>query len=436
MALILALNPGSRHSPTLSRLARELRGCELMGAESCPVAIKAIKKRVPDVLLLPAVSTPGEAELMTHLRTIPGGVLTLKLPPVESADPADLARQIRELLTGVRASAPQPTARLQAPPVPARMQVPSAQARAPIPAVPTIVPPPAHVGASPQMLAAAAATVEWIRARQAQWSQPSVDWAEPPVAEHEPAPLNEPEEPEDTYKPYEPIELPEGEPDPFALDDVPPEEDSKSNVASLVPRIAAMAAVAALLGGATMYWPQIRRMFGGSPPGAHVSTEAPPQAAVPETIASQPPAPPTPLPPAAADIATGTIALVLPFEVTVTENDKPVTLDEQRHALLPPGKHRLRFRNAERGYDAIRTVEVRQGETTTLTLNPETTLGVTSNEPAEVMVDGVRVGDTPYEGKVGLGAHTVTVKTSVAERQLNIDATSKPVRLEVDFSQP
>ena len=51
MALILAVNPGNRHSPTLARLARELRGCELMGAESCPVAIKAIKKRVPDVLV-------------------------------------------------------------------------------------------------------------------------------------------------------------------------------------------------------------------------------------------------------------------------------------------------------------------------------------------------------------------------------------------------
>ena len=76
MALILAVNPGNRHSPTLARLARELRGCELMGAESCPVAIKAIKKRVPDVLLLPAVPAKGEADLMAHLKSIPGGVLT------------------------------------------------------------------------------------------------------------------------------------------------------------------------------------------------------------------------------------------------------------------------------------------------------------------------------------------------------------------------
>ena len=101
MALILALNPGNSHSPTLSRLARELQGCELIGAESCVVAINAIKKRVPDVVLLPARQARGEADLIAHLKSIPGGVLTLKLPPVESADPVDLARQIREMLTGV-----------------------------------------------------------------------------------------------------------------------------------------------------------------------------------------------------------------------------------------------------------------------------------------------------------------------------------------------
>ena len=83
VALILAVNPGNQHSPTLARLARELPGCELIGAESCDVAIKAIKKRVPDVLLLPAAAARGEANLIAHLKSVPGGVLTLKLPSVE-----------------------------------------------------------------------------------------------------------------------------------------------------------------------------------------------------------------------------------------------------------------------------------------------------------------------------------------------------------------
>lgn len=422
MALILALNPGNRHSPTLSRLARELRGCELMGAESCPVAITAIKKRVPDVLLLPAASAPGEAELMTHLKTIPGGVLTLKLPPVESADPVDLARQIREMLTGVPGSAPAAATKVQAQPAPTKVQAPppavKVQARTAVAAPP---------GASPELLAAAAATVGWVRARQEQWSEP---WVEAP---HEPLELKDPEEPEDTY--YEPIELPEGEPDPFAWE-AAPEEETRSNVASLLPRVAAVTAVVGVLGAAIFFWPQMRRVFGGSEAPAQISTEPPPAAAVPEPVTSQPASPPPAEPAGATDPATGTVAVVLPFEITITENDTPVTLDDQRRAVLPPGRHRLRFQNAERGYDAVRTVQVRPNETTTLTLTPETTLAVTSNEPAEVLVDGVRVGETPYEGKVGLGPHTVTVKTSAAERQLSVDATSKPVRLEVDFSKP
>ena len=422
MALILALNPGNRHSPTLSRLARELRGCELMGAESCPVAIKAIKKRVPDVLLLPATTTPGEAELMTHLKTIPGGVLTLKLPPVESADPIDLARQIRELLTGVPASAPPAAIKIKTPAAPAKAQAPQPAAQVQPPPAPEVVAAPP--GASPQLLAAAAATVGWIHARQRQWSEP---WVEAP---HEPLHPKESEEPEVTY--YEPIELPEGEPDPFALE-AAPEEDSRSNAASLLPRAAAIVAVVVVLGGAIAFWP---RMFGGSEAPAQKSSEPPPAAAVPEPLASQPAAPPPAEPAAAIDTATGTVAVVLPFEATITESDKPVTLDDQRRAVLPPGKHRLRFQNAERGYDATRTVQVRPNETTTLTLTPETTIAVTSNEPAEVLVDGVRVGETPYEGKVGLGPHTVTVKTTGAERQVSVDATSKPVQLEVDFSKP
>ena len=101
MALILALNPANSHSPTLARLARELHGCELIGAESCVVAIKAIKQRTPDVVLLPAKAARGQADLIAHLKSVPGGVPTLTLPPVESADPVDLARQIREILTGV-----------------------------------------------------------------------------------------------------------------------------------------------------------------------------------------------------------------------------------------------------------------------------------------------------------------------------------------------
>ena len=420
MALILAVNPGNRHSPTLSRLARELRGCELIGAESCPVAIKAIKKRVPDVLLLPAVPASGEAELLAHLKSIPGGVLTLKMPPVESADPIDLARQIRELLTGVPAFMPPPPPTVEAPkrrsapaPIPAPMPAPAP-------------PPPAPVGASPQLLAAAAATVTWIHARQAQWSEPLPTESDVPQEPHAP---QEPED--DGYDFYEPIELPDEPQDPDLLADAGAEEGAKRNVAALLPRVAAVTAIVAIIAAAIIFWPR-----GSSDSSVQSSPEQKPAAASPDPIASQPAAAPPAEPSPALENVPGTVAVVVPFEVSISESDKPVTLDEQKRAVLAPGKHRLRFQNPERGYDAIRTVQVRSNETTTLTLNPETTIGVTSNEPAEVLIDGVRVGETPYQGKVGLGTHTVTVKTAGAERQLTVEATSKPVQLEADFSKP
>jgi hypothetical protein len=104
--------------------------------------------------------------------------------------------------------------------------------------------------------------------------------------------------------------------------------------------------------------------------------------------------------------------------------------------MLAPGRHRLRFQNRELGYDETRTVEVRPTETTTINLIPQTTIAVTSSEPAEVVIDGTRAGDTPYDGKIGLGTHTVTVRAAGAERQLTVEATSKPVQLDVDFSKP
>ena len=194
MALILALNPGNSHSPTLSRLARELHGCELIGAESCVVAIKAIKERVPDVVLLPAKPARGEADLIAHLKTVPGGVLTLKLPPVESADPLDLARQIREMLTGTPASAdavPRASAR-QAPTQAclwARRRTCSRRQPQPSPGFA----PDAHSGSKSD-------TTMPFPSLVAQWTGVS------------------PSESDEPYEPYEPLEPSESD-DPYATDD-------------------------------------------------------------------------------------------------------------------------------------------------------------------------------------------------------------------------
>ena len=422
VALILAVNPGNRHSPTLARLARELPGCELIGAESCAVAIKAISKRVPDVLLLPAAPPRGEADLIAHLRTVPGGVLTLKLPAPDKADPLELARQIREMLTGVPVTvAALPT--VAAPPA-------SVSVRAPAPVVVET----ADEETPEYVVDAAVTAISWIRARRAQWSEPidvseldevdELEVADEPAERNEPETAFEPDEPKlyEPIGPYEAIEIPDEPNEPAGA-------SVNGRFSGFVPRAAAAAVVVALGAAAFMFWP---RSESSDAPDAVPQSVAPKQESV-APPAAVPPEPPAAAPPAS---ASGWVAITVPFEVSITEDGQPVPLDEQGRVVLPAGKHRLRFQNGERGYDATRTVEVRPAETTALTLTPETTIGVTSNEPAEVLIDGTRAGDTPYEGRVALGTHTVTVKTADAERQLTIDATSKPVMLEVDFSKP
>ena len=128
MALILALNPAGAHNATLARVARELKEHELIGADTAAIAVKAIEKRVPALVLLPAAAAPGEGDLLRRLSRIPQAVATVRLPPVLSADPVIIAEEIRELLGGKPA------------------------------------------GPSRHLLAAAKAAVNWIRGRRTRWA--------------------------------------------------------------------------------------------------------------------------------------------------------------------------------------------------------------------------------------------------------------------------
>lgn len=423
MALILAVNPGNRHTPTLARLARELKGCELIGADSCPTAIKAIRERAPDLVLLPATQAKGEADLLAHLNKIPGGVFTLKLPPVDSADPVALARQIREMLT-------------EAEPTPAAAASPSLP---PASAAP--------LSASPQLIAGAAAAIKWVRMRQAQWAV--LDAAVEPLpayATHTASATHELEEPE--Y--YEPIPLSDEpyEAEPAIETELPTEPDGPSalsraagiaagaggSAAALLPKLVPFAVGIAIVAALATYWPQISATFSGT-------VEQRDRPAEPAQPAATPPQPVAPPPAAAAEPeplgkVSGWVAVFSPFEVTISEGNQGIPVDDRGRAMLTPGRHRLRFQNSELGYDETRTVQVRPADTTTVNLKPETTLTVSSNEPAEVLIDGTSAGETPFEGRIGLGTHTVTVRTAGGERELTIAATSKPVQLEVDFSKP
>jgi hypothetical protein len=418
MALILAVNPGATQSATLSRLARELHDCELIGADSYAIAIKAIDQRAPDLVLLPGTDALAEAELVRRLKAVPRRVATLKLPPPGGGvDIKGLAAQVREILE------------------PGSAQVPA--------------------GTSPHLLAAAAAAVKWIQVRRAAWPEPYIEEdvpAEPEAPMVEPAQANAPDDADlvarlreaalDVERERERQRLFE-EDQPSALEKaVEAAEGIRASLTGVLPRLAAGAVVLVAASALVIYWPVIRDTVTGTFSSVASSRVVEPEdpAPAPTSPGQTSAAPPAAAAPAAADPENrvpGWVAVFAPFEVSISEGNKPVLLDDGGRAMLPPGAHRLRFRNPELGYDEVRTVQIRPTETTTLNLVPKTLLGVTSSQPADVLVDGTRIGQTPVaKYRLDLGMHTITVRASDGERQFTVDATMKPIQLDVDFSKP
>lgn len=138
-------------------------------------------------------------------------------------------------------------------------------------------------------------------------------------------------------------------------------------------------------------------------------------------------------------IFAGWLNVFAPFELEITENKRPIRLDERNRALLAPGPHDLWFVNRSLGFVETRHVEVQPGQTTSLSLVPTpSTLTVTATEPATVLVDGEVVGTTPLtDHPVALGTRIITVKRADGIQQRFMSrVTTAPVRIDVDFSKP
>jgi hypothetical protein len=138
-------------------------------------------------------------------------------------------------------------------------------------------------------------------------------------------------------------------------------------------------------------------------------------------------------------IFSGWLAVYAPFELSIAEGDRPLHLDDRSQIMLPAGSHQLRLTNQALGYAEIRSVELKPGAVTTLSVTPpRSTLTVTATERAEVWLDGARVGEAPVFGlPVNLGTHDVLLRRSNgADRRSTITITVKPFTLDVDFSKP
>ena len=90
MALILAVDPEQRQQAALARLTRELNDHELLSAASCADALRALGRRTPDLVLLPALLPEAEeSELLSNLRSRTGSdVQALTMPQLKLPDAA------------------------------------------------------------------------------------------------------------------------------------------------------------------------------------------------------------------------------------------------------------------------------------------------------------------------------------------------------------
>jgi len=135
-------------------------------------------------------------------------------------------------------------------------------------------------------------------------------------------------------------------------------------------------------------------------------------------------------------IFSGFVAIFAPFELVISEGPRTLSLDERNQLMLPPGRHELRLTNRALEFETVRQVDLKPGETVTLSIAPPmSTMTVTASEPAEVWLDGARIGDAPVnEAPLTLGTHDIVVKRAAGgEKRYTLKVTARPLTLNVQF---
>jgi hypothetical protein len=139
-----------------------------------------------------------------------------------------------------------------------------------------------------------------------------------------------------------------------------------------------------------------------------------------------------------ASISAGWLHVSAPFELQISEGGRTIVLDDHYQALLPVGSHQIHVVNRDLAYQDTIRVDVKSGKVASIDVVPRpSTLSVTANAAAEVLVDGERVGATPLTNyPVNLGARDIVVRSSTGVvKRFPMTVTTAPVRLDVDFSK-
>ena len=135
-------------------------------------------------------------------------------------------------------------------------------------------------------------------------------------------------------------------------------------------------------------------------------------------------------------IFPGWVALTTSIDLSLSEGGRALKRDERGWAILPPGPHDIHLDNQTLGVHEVRRVVVMPGDTTRLSFAPHRSmLSLTTNEPAEVWIDGVSFGDAPLvDQPIAIGTHDVRVRSARHERWVRVRATVQPVSVNIDLT--
>jgi hypothetical protein len=158
-----------------------------------------------------------------------------------------------------------------------------------------------------------------------------------------------------------------------------------------------------------------------------------------QTNAARPGTTPTAAGAPAPVVAKGTLVVVAPFQVDVSEKGQALGRGDAGGVSLEVGTHTLDLVNAELGFRTSQTVSVRAGQTVSVQPTvPRGTANLNATPWAEVYIDGERVGETPL-GNVSLaiGPHRVEFRHPQLGGQMRtlVVTTQGTARLSVELKQ-
>ncbi len=138
-----------------------------------------------------------------------------------------------------------------------------------------------------------------------------------------------------------------------------------------------------------------------------------------------------------AEFASGWLALTSPVPAQIFAGETLIGTTDTPRIMLAAGQHRLEIANPALDYRVTRTVEIKTGQTTAVTLDaPNGTLHVNALPWAEVFLDGERVGETPIGNlSLPIGNHELVFRhPGLGEQRKTVMVGARqPVRVGVDL---